>query len=83
VHRKEPRGRPLSKDIEHGNRTRFRTGTRVEHPFAEQKDRMGLIIRTMAARVRAKGKIGNRNLAYKTFVWWQGRSVSRGAELAK
>ncbi|CAN7703436.1 hypothetical protein N7E70_030420 (plasmid) [Aminobacter sp. NyZ550] len=48
----------MSKNIERGKRTRFRTGARVEQPFTEQKDRMGLFIRTMAGRVHAKGNIG-------------------------
>ncbi|MER9864395.1 hypothetical protein [Mesorhizobium sp. M0185] len=40
-------GRPMPKNIKHGNRTCSRTRARVGHPLADQKDRMGLFIRTI------------------------------------
>lgn len=39
VHRKKPRGRPMRKHIEHGNRTRSRTRARVEHAFVWWQER--------------------------------------------
>ena len=43
---------------------------RIEHVFAEQKDRMGLFIRTIGL-ARAEIKIGLANLVYniKRFIW--------------
>ena len=47
-----------------GNYTRSKTRSRVEHVFGVQAQRAGnLLIRTIGA-VRAKAKIGLRNLAY-------------------
>ena len=37
--------------------------THIEHVFAHQKDRMGLVIRTIGLK-RAEAKIGLANLAY-------------------
>ncbi len=76
VHRKKPRGRPMPKNIEHGNRARSRTRARVEHPFAEQKDRMGLFIRTIGRPRQGQNRHGqSRAYNLKLFVWCQGRSV--------
>jgi transposase, IS5 family len=61
--RKKPRGRPMPPHIARGNATRARVRSRVEHVFAAQKCRLGLVVRTIGM-VRARGKIGLANLAY-------------------
>jgi IS5 family transposase len=51
--------------------------SRVEHVFAEQKDRMGLFIRTIGI-ARARVKIGMANLVYnfKRLVFWRGTAAT-------
>lgn len=63
VQRKKPAGRPMPAHIARGNATRSKVRARVEHVFAEQKDRMGLFIRTIG-QVRAEAKVGLANLAF-------------------
>jgi transposase, IS5 family len=61
--RKKPRGRKMPAHIARGNATRARVRARVEHVFAAQKCRLGLVVRTVGM-VRARVKIGLANLAY-------------------
>src|SRR5215472_11471515 len=61
--RKKPRGRKMPANIARGNATRARVRSRVEHVFAAQKCRLGLVVRTIGI-VRARVKIGLANLAY-------------------
>lgn len=49
--------------IRRANNAKSKTRSRVEHVFAEQKDRMGLFIRTIGI-ARAATKIGLANLVY-------------------
>lgn len=68
----------MPKSIEHGNRTCFRTRARVEHPFAEQKDRMGLFIRTIGRSSPRQGQNhrGQFRLQSETFCLVAGRNVT-------
>ena len=61
--RKKPRGHKMPAHIARGNATRARMRSRVEHVFAAQKCRLGLVVRTIGL-VRARAKIGLANLAY-------------------
>ena len=61
--RKKPRGRKMPAHIARGNATRARVRSRVEHVFAAQKCRLGLVVRTIGL-MRARVKIGLANLAY-------------------
>ena len=63
VHRKKPRGKPMSDSVRRANAKKSKVRSRVEHVFAEQKHRMGLFIRTIGI-ARAKVKIGMANLVY-------------------
>src|SRR2546429_6007838 len=63
VHRKRPKRRPMPDAIRRANNAKSKIRSRVEHVFAEQKDRMGLFIRTIGI-ARAKTKIGLANLVY-------------------
>ena len=49
--------------IRRTNNVKSKVRSRVEHVFAEQKDRMELFIRTIGL-ARARIKIGHANLAY-------------------
>jgi IS5 family transposase len=75
--RAKPRGRPMPPHIPRGNATRARVRSRVEHVFATQKRRMGLLVRTIGL-ARATAKVTLANLAYNLsrLVWIEGRSVS-------
>ena len=76
IQRKGVRGRPLTKREKQGNRTRSRVRSRCEHVFGMQSMRAGgnLVVRTIGI-VRARCKIGLRNLAYNLtrFTWLRQR----------
>ena len=63
IHRKKPRGKPMSPRTAAANAKRSAVRARIEHVFARQKDQMGLSIRTIGLR-RAEVKVGLANLAY-------------------
>jgi hypothetical protein len=63
IHRKKPRGKPMPERTAKANATKSRVRARVEHVFAQQKDKMGLFIRTIGIK-RAEAKITLANLAY-------------------
>jgi transposase, IS5 family len=63
VHRKRPKGRPMPEAIRCANNAKSKIRSRVEHVFAEPKDRIGLFIRAIGI-ARAKTKIGLANLVY-------------------
>lgn len=64
IHRKGRRGRPLGEREQQGNRTRSKVRARVEHVFGAQANDMGgTLVRTIGL-VRAKARIGLKNLAY-------------------
>jgi transposase, IS5 family len=74
--RKKPRGKPMPAHITRGNATRARVRSRVEHVFAAQKCRLGLVVRTVGM-TRARVKIGLANLAYNFFrlAWLQAQTA--------
>jgi IS5 family transposase len=63
VHRKKPKGKPMPDGVRRANAEKSKVRSRIEHVFAEQKDRMALFIRTIGV-ARAKVKIGMANLVY-------------------
>jgi len=63
IHRKKPKGRAMPEAIRRANAAKSKIRSRVEHVFAEQKDRMEVFIRTVGI-ARATTKIGMTNLVY-------------------
>ena len=64
IHRKGKRGKPLSEQGKASNRTKSAVRARVEHVFGAQTNDMGgTLVRTIGL-IRAKAKIGMKNLAY-------------------
>ena len=64
IHRKGQRGKPLTQQAQKSNRTKSTVRVRVEHIFGAQANDMGgTLVRTIGL-VRAKAKIGLKNLAY-------------------
>ena len=63
IHFRRARGKPLLPAHQAANRARSKVRGLVEHVFAEQKERMGLFVRTVGLG-RAKAKIGLANIAY-------------------
>ena len=64
IQRKGQRGKPLTEQARKSNRTKSRVRSRVEHIFGAQTNDMGgTLLRTIGI-VRAKAKIGMKNLAY-------------------
>jgi IS5 family transposase len=76
IQRPKPRGKPMPANIRRGNATRAKVRCHVEHVFAAQKHRIGLIVRTVGI-ARARAKIALANLAYnfQRLAWLQGRGV--------
>lgn len=48
IHQKKPKGRPMPGARHRANGKKSKVRARVEHVFAEQKDRMGLFIRIIS-----------------------------------
>jgi IS5 family transposase len=64
IHRKGKRGKPLTEQAKASNRTKSSVRVRVEHIFGAQTNDMGgTLVRTIGM-VRAKARIGMKNLAY-------------------
>jgi len=63
IHFRRPPGKPLKPPHQRANAARSKVRSAVEHPFAEQKDRMGLFVRTIGI-ARATAKIGMANIAF-------------------
>lgn len=77
IHHKKPKGRPMPAPLSRGNATKSKIRARVEHVFAEQKDRMGLFIRTIGID-RARAAITMANMAYnmKRWRWLDSQAMS-------
>jgi IS5 family transposase len=77
LQRKKPRGRPMPRHVARGNAKRGKVRAAVEHVFAAQKRRLGLVIRTVGI-ARAKIKIGLANLVYNLarFAWLWGQAAA-------
>ncbi len=76
IHQKKPPRRPMPERIARANAKRSAIRSAVEHVFAGQKHRMGLIVRTIGI-ARARIKIGMANLAYnfQRLAWLEGRTA--------
>ena len=64
VHRKASRHRPLHDWEKTGNQRRSRFRARVEHIFGAQRNDMGGTLVRSIGLVRARARIGLKNLAY-------------------
>lgn len=60
--------------IARGNATRARVRSRVEHVFAAQKCRLGLVVRTVGM-VRARVKIGLAAYNFTRLAWLHSRTA--------
>jgi IS5 family transposase len=65
VHRKKPRGRPMPRRTSRANGRKSAVRAKVEHIFAQQKDRMGLTIGTIGL-ARTRATITLANMVYNT-----------------
>ena len=63
IHRKGHRDKPLSERSMRGNKTRSKVRARVEHVFGAQSNDMGGTLVRSIGLVRAKARIGLKNLA--------------------
>jgi IS5 family transposase len=76
IHRKKPRGRAMPKRTSRANGRKSVVRSKVEHVFGHQKDRMGLVIRTIGL-ARAKATITMANMVYNMarLRWLLGRGL--------
>ncbi|MGE8136016.1 IS5 family transposase [Novosphingobium subterraneum] len=76
IHQRKPNRRAMPERVARANAKRSAVRSAVEHVFAGQKHRMGLIVRTIGI-ARARIKIGMANLAYnfQRLAWLEGRSA--------
>lgn len=76
IHHKKPKGRAMPRRTARSNARKSAVRAKIEHVFAEQKHRMGLVVRTIGL-ARAQTKIGLANLAYnmKRLVWLNSRTA--------
>ena len=64
IHRKGHRDKPLSEREKRGNKARSKVRARVEHVFGAQSNDMGGTLVRSIGLVRARARIGLKNLAY-------------------
>ena len=76
IHHKKPKGRAMPRRTARSNARKSAVRAKIEHVFAEQKHRMGLVVRTIGL-ARAQTKIRLANLAYnmKRLVWLNSRTA--------
>jgi transposase, IS5 family len=74
--RAKPRGKPMPPHIRRGNASRARVRVAIEHVFAAQKCRLGLVIRSVGL-ARATARLGLANLVtnMRRLAWFETRSV--------
>jgi transposase, IS5 family len=74
--RPKPRGRPMPPHIARGNAARARVRVAIEHIFAAQKCRLGLVIRSVGL-ARAAARLGLANLVTNMtrLVWFATRAA--------
>jgi IS5 family transposase len=74
--RPKPRGKPLPPHLARGNATRARVRVAIEHVFAAQKCRFGLVVRSIGL-ARATAKLGLANLVTNMcrLVWFATRAA--------
>jgi transposase, IS5 family len=72
--RPKPRGKPMPPHMVRGNARRARVRVAIEHVFAAQKCRLGLIIRSVG-RARARTRLGLANLVtnMRRLAWFEAR----------
>ena len=77
IHRKKPLGKPMPKRTARAKAAKSRIRARVEHVFAQQKDRMHLTIRSIGIK-RAEATIIMVNLTYNLgrWRWWEGKTTA-------
>ena len=63
IHRRKPAGKPMPQNIARANAGKSSIRAAVEHVFAHQKNRFGLLIRTIGI-ARAEAKLILANIAY-------------------
>jgi IS5 family transposase len=74
IHRRKPKGRPMPKRTARANARKSEIRAHVEHPFAQQKGPMGLVIRTIGiARARAAITLANMSYNMKRWRWLDSR----------
>lgn len=78
-HRKKPKGKPMSQQTLKANSKKSKVRCKVEHIFADQKDKMDLFIRTIGI-TRANIKIGLANMFYnmKRLIFWEQKLAFTG-----
>ena len=64
IRRKSRRNKPLTKREMQGNKTRSKVRARVEHVFGAQSNDMGGTLVRSIGLMRAKARIGLKNLTY-------------------
>jgi IS5 family transposase len=74
--RPKPRGKPMPPHLARGNASRARVRVAIEHVFAAQKCRLGLVIRSVGL-TRATARLGRANLVtnMRRLVWLATRAA--------
>jgi IS5 family transposase len=77
IHQRKPAGKPLPKRTAKANAKKSAVRATVEHVFAQQKQRMKLVVRSIGLK-RAQAVIGMANIADNLgrWRWWETRPAS-------
>ena len=81
IHRKGHRNKPLNEREKRGNETRSKVRARVEHVFGAQSNDMGGTLVRGIGLVRAKARIGLKNLAYNMRRLVRSQQSESGAQM--
>jgi IS5 family transposase len=68
IHQKKPKCKSLPRAVARANGSKSKVRASVQHFFAEQKDRIGLVVRTIGIK-RAEAAITLANMAYNIKRW--------------
>ncbi|MDF1586252.1 transposase, partial [Marinimicrococcus flavescens] len=77
IHRRKPGGKPMPRRTARANAKKSVVRAKIEHVFAQQKDRMRLMIRSIGIH-RAEATVIMANIAYNLgrWRWLEGRAAS-------
>ena len=76
IHRRKPKGKPMPRRTARANAAKSAVRAHVEHPFAQQKGAMRLVVRSIGL-ARASATVMLANIAYnmKRWCWLDRRSL--------
>lgn len=77
IHRRKPKGKPMPEAIARANAKKSSVRARIEHVFAHQKNRFGLLIHTIGiARAQTKLTLANLACNFERLIFHERRAAA-------